>query len=109
MPASLTFYVAEDLSDHQQRQNALIKEVVTYLRSKILWRENDFESSVQVPSEFFKPLRHILRKSHVFSFCPLFHVVYFGLRYLAFPLRCNLFSLGQFSSLTPVFAFHSLI
>ena len=91
MPASLTFYVAEDLSDHQQRQNALIKEVVTYLRSKLLWMENDFESSVQVPSEFFKPLRHILRKSHVSNLSPSFprgihRALPFGITILSPPL-----------------------
>ena len=106
MPASLTYYVAETLSEHQQQQNALIKEVVTYLRSKLLWMENDFESSVQVPSEFFKPLRHILRKSlRFFGPKPLFHVVCFMASLLIHLSLYNLFPSSQLFSLTPYFEF----
>ena len=66
MPASLMFYVSDELTLAQRQQNDLVNEIVTFLRSKLLWMENDYESSVHVPSEYFKPLRHILRK---LSFC----------------------------------------
>ena len=62
MPASYIFYVGNDLVDEQRRQNEMVNELVTFLRSEVLWHRNDHETSVQVTHKFFQPLRHILGK-----------------------------------------------
>ena len=62
MPASYIYYVGEDLSDEHRRQNEMISELVTFLRSEVHWHGNSHETSVQVKQKYFQPIRHILGK-----------------------------------------------
>ena len=63
MPASYIFTIGEDITDGQRRQNEMVNEIVTFLRSEVMWHRNEHESCVQVTHKFFQPLRHILGKS----------------------------------------------
>ena len=60
MPASYIFYVGNDLVDEQRRQNEMVNELVTFLRSEVLWHRNDHETSVQVTHKFLQALRRML-------------------------------------------------